>query len=115
MNTTTIARLGLSAALGAVCAAVFTYAPPAHADADGYLTDVIGMGFTHTDGVSGLLQLGYAICETLSIPGIDGNDVAREIYVNSGLSVSRADSIDIVIAAVENLCPEYDHRGESIA
>ena len=91
------------------------HAPSAHADARSYLTDMDGMGFTHDDGYAGLLRLGYGVCEMLSTPGTDGNDVARAIYVSTGWDIDRTDSQRIVIASVENLCPEYDNRSQALA
>lgn len=112
---TTYRRLALSAALGAVLAAAVTHAPVARADAGSFLDEMDSYGFFHTDGPGGLLQLGFAVCSMLSTPGVDGNDAARAIYRNTGLSIDANDSLNIVIISVENLCPEYDHRGESIA
>lgn len=114
MTTPTIARLGLCAALGAVLAALWC-APAARADAQGFLTDVTDLGFSHPSGAAGLLSHGYAVCQMLSVPGVDGYDAAREIYVNTGFDVDWNDSANFVIASVVNLCPEYDNRSQSVA
>lgn len=115
MNASTPRRMALSVALGGLCAAAVLHAPPAHADAGGYLTAMESLGFTHTDGYAGLLRLGYGVCEMLSVPGVDGNDVARAIYVSTGWDIDQTDSQMIVIASVENLCPEYDGRAQAVA
>lgn len=115
MSTRTYYRLSVSVALGAVLGALLIHAPEARADARGFITEMIGMGFTHTDGASGLLRLGYAVCEMLSTPGYDGYDVAREVYVSTGWDIDRTDSNNIVIIAVEQLCPEFDNRSNAVA
>lgn len=115
MNTHTHRRMALSVALGGLCAAAVLNAPPVHADARGFLIEMTDMGFTHTDGYAGLLRLGYGVCEMLSVPGTDGNDVARAIYVSTGWEIDRTDSQIIVIASVEQLCPEYDGRAQAVA
>lgn len=115
MITRTYRRLALSVALGGLCAATVLYAPAARADARSYLTDMERMGFTHTNGYAGLLRLGYAVCQMLSAPGTDGNDVARAIYASTGWDIDRTDSQRIVIASVENLCPEFDGRAQAVA
>ena len=115
MITRRYRRLALSVALGAAIGATVLHAPSAHADARGFLYAMDGMGFTHTDGYAGLLRLGYGVCEMLSVPGTDGNDVARAIYVSTGWDIDQNDSGMIVIASVENLCPEYDGRAQAVA
>lgn len=115
MNTRIYRRLAASAALGGLCAAAVLHAPSAHADARGFLIEMTDMGFTHTDGYAGLLRLGYGVCEMLSNPGVDGNDVARAIYVSTGWDIDQTDSQLIVIASVEQLCPEYDGRSQAVA
>lgn len=115
MITRTYRRLALSVALGAGIGAAVLHAPAAHADARGFLYAMTDMGFTHDDGYAGLLRLGYGVCEMLSTPGTDGNDVARAIYVSTGWDIDRLDSQRIVIASVENLCPEYDGRAQAVA
>lgn len=108
-------RLALSVAVGAAIGAAVLCAPVARADAQGYLNDMSSLGFTHSGGYAGMLRLGYSVCGMLSIPGVDGNDVAREIYVNTGWDVDRADSQMVVIASVAHLCPEYDNRSQALA
>lgn len=115
MTTTTQLRLALSVVLGAVLAALLIHAPVARSDANGFLDDMSGMGFRHADGASGLLRIGYAICQYLSTPGVTGLDAARQVYASTGWDIDREDSAYIVIASVVNLCPEYDRSGQSVA
>ena len=114
MRTHTYRRLSLSVALGAVLGALVIHAPQARADAQSYLIDVTGWGFTHTDGAAGLLRVGYGICQMLSTPGVDGDDAARAIYISTGWDVDRTDAANIVMSSVENLCPEYDRRARDV-
>ena len=62
----------------------------------------------------GLLDQGYAVCRALGT-GADGQQVAVVIYRNTGLDVSLEDAAEFVIVAVENLCSEYDQRGQDVA
>lgn len=114
MSTRTYHRLAASVALGGLIGASLIHAPQAQADARSFLTDMIDMGFTHTDGYAGLLRLGYGVCQMLSDPTNDGYDVARAIYVSTGWDIDRTDSVNIVISSVENLCPEYDNRAQDV-
>ena len=114
MNTTDTRRLLASVALGGLCAAAVLAAPPARADAQGFLAVVDGLGFYHSSGGDGaLLGLGYRVCESLA-SGANGITVADAIYYNTDASVSYDDAANFVIAAVENLCPENDHRGGKV-
>lgn len=113
--TRTFARLAASVALGAGFGAFLIHAPAARADSASFLAVVHSLGWYSSAGDADLLDAGYAACSMLSIPGNDGNDVARAIYRNTGLDVSIADAQLFVIAAVENLCPEFDHRNQGAA
>lgn len=100
-------RLAASVALGAGIAASVIHAPNAHADAAGFLSGVQALGFYHSDGPAGLLRMGYAVCEYLSNPGVNGLDATRIIYVNTGWDVDRTEAAQFVIVSVGQLCPEY--------
>lgn len=99
------------AATGAAIAALT--AAPAKADSASFLAVVHAMGWYSSAGDADLLDAGYAACSLLSIPGNDGNDVAAAIYRNTGWDVDIDDARLFVIAAVENLCPEFDNRGQT--
>lgn len=113
MTRPTLARLGLCATLGAVLAAAWLTAPPAHADASGFLDQVHGLGFYSNNGDGALLASGYGVCTMISRPGVTGYDAARVIYNNTGYDVDANDAANFVIAAVEQLCPQYDGRNKS--
>ena len=114
MSTRTTARLGLCAALGGLLAASWlTLAPGARADASGFLDQVHGLGFYSKNGDGALLASGYGVCTMISRPGVTGYDAARVIYNNTGYDVTADDAANFVIAAVEQLCPQYDGRGRS--
>jgi hypothetical protein len=112
MTTPTTRRLLASVALGGLCAAAVLTASPARADADSFLQEINDLGWYHTTGGDRqLLANGYAVCRMLGV-GNDGNDVADYIYRNTPDSIGFADAAEFVIVSVENLCPQYDHRGE---
>lgn len=50
------------------------------------------LSFHHSDGPSGLLRMGYAVCDYLSYPGATGTDAARIIYINTGWDVDRTEA-----------------------
>ena len=100
-------RLAASVALGAGIAAALIHAPSAHADPAGFLAGGQARGFYHSDGPSGLLRMGYAVCDYLSYPGATGTDAARIIYINTGWDVDRTEAAQFVIVSVGQLCPEY--------
>ena len=109
MITPTRLRSALSVALGAGIAASVALAARAAADAQSFLAVMASYGFTHTDGAAGMLRLGYTVCGMLA--GSTGTEVARQVYLSTGLDIDRDDAARIVLTAVEQLCPEYDHRG----
>lgn len=110
MNTRTLTRLGLSAALGAVFAALWLHPPTARADSSSFLDEVHGLGwYSASGGDAQLLRNGNLVCNLLG-SGRNGLQVAQIIYNNTGLDVDANDAAEFVIASVENLCPEYDGR-----
>lgn len=100
----------LIAALAA--AAALIGAAPAQADSSDFLDRVQDLGWYDNRGDAYLLDNGYLVCRLLA-RGYDGNDVARGIYRNTGLDVTAADAIGFVIIAVEELCPQFDHRRQA--
>lgn len=100
-------------AAGAAIAALT--APPAEADSSSFLDAIHDLGwYNRATGDVGLLDQGYAVCRALD-NGYNGQQVATVIYRSTDLSVSLDDAATFVILAVENLCPQFDHRGESTA
>lgn len=111
----TFNRLAVSVALGAGIAASVLYAPNAHADSSGFLDQIHGLGwYNSVRGDVGLLDQGYAVCRAIET-GATGRQVANVIYRNTGLDVDFDEAAEFVIISVEQLCPEYDHRGENVA
>lgn len=80
-------------------------APTAHATEIGFLRDLTDYGFVITDAVL-ILDLGYTICGALEV--MNGTEVAATLYRADQGEVY--DSFDdagfVVLAAVNNLCPE---------
>lgn len=100
-------------AVGATIAALT--APDARADSSSFLDAIHDLGwYNKVSGDVGLLDQGYAVCRALD-NGYNGQQVATVIYRNTGLDVSLNDAAEFVILAVENLCPQFDHRGETVA
>lgn len=99
------------AATGAAIAALT--APSAKADSSGFLDAVHALGwYNRVSGDVGLLTQGYAVCNALA-DGYTGPQVARIIYRNTDFSVDMDDAAEFVIVAVENLCSQFDHRGQA--
>lgn len=109
MTTSTIARLGLCAALGAVLAALVIHAPSARADSGDFLNRIQDLGWYDNRGDAYLLDGGWAVCRAIS-RGYNGSQVAREIYANTDASVDANDAVEFVVIAVEELCPQFDNR-----
>ena len=107
MKATTTRRLLVSVALGGLCAALLS-SPPAHADSQEFLNDLYDHGWSSRGGDVGLVDNGYRVCQMLNTA--TGDVVARYVYENTGTSVSRQDAMEFVILAVEDLCPQQDHR-----
>lgn len=108
MNTPTIARLGLCAALGGVAAALVIHAPAARADDASFLREINDLGWYHTTGGDRqLLASGYGVCRMLGV-GNDGYDVADYVYRNTPDYITYADAAEFVIVSVTNLCPQYN-------
>lgn len=109
----TFYRLAASVAVGAGIAASVLCAPEAHADSSSFLDQIHGLGwYNNIRGDVGLLTQGYAVCRALGA-GANGAEVAEVIYRNTNLSVDYNDAAEFVFISVDNLCPQYDHRGET--
>ena len=109
MKTTT---LGLLAATGAAAAALFTCSPPAHADSQSALTQLHAHGFSNNEGDLAMLRVAYSVCTDIAAGGITGTDEAYDLWLRSGISTLDNARL-FVVDAVDNLCPEFDHNGES--
>lgn len=90
-------------------------ATPAQASSGevGYLGDLNGYGF-RIHNVSDALDMGYWVCDALN--NATGDVVAEELFNRTSWSTTRTymDAGQIVMAAVNNLCPWHDHRGQRI-
>lgn len=113
MTTPTISRLGLSAALGAVIAALVIHAPAARADSGDFLNRVQDLGWYDDRGDAYLLDNGWAVCRAMT-QGYTGLQIATQIYRVTDLSVTADDAAEFVIIAVEELCPQFDRRGQGV-
>lgn len=86
-------------------------APDARADS-GQLVDWAGNnGFVGTP--QAVIIRGSLVCADLAM-GMNGEQAAQDLWLNTGIQTVPAARL-FVIAAVVNLCPQFDHRGEVIA
>lgn len=113
MNATTVRCLLASVALGA-CAGALLSAPTADADAAGFLTRLQSLGWYDDRGSGHLVANGYLVCQMLG-RGLNGVQVARDLYLNTDASVTENDAAQFVIISVEELCPQYDRRNQGVA
>lgn len=101
-------RLALVAAGALLASAALGHsAPPASATPMSYLQALNDNGITVTDTTKAL-TMGYAVCANLN--RFNGADVARSLYLNTDVATP-AMATAIVVIAVEQLCPQHDHRG----
>lgn len=105
-------RLGLVlVGLGATAALGVTAMPAAHADPDGLVAWAYSNGFT---GIPAAISLrGAAVCADLA-NGFNGEAAAQDLWLNTGID-NLSDARLFVIAAVDNLCPVFDHRHDAPA
>ena len=108
-RTRTRALLGCILVGGTIAA---TNLPSAHADSDTFLAQVYQLGFTSPAPL--LMRAGYGVCLAYE-NGANGLDVARYLYTHTDFSVTEEDAANFVIAATENLCPNWDHRKDITA
>ena len=94
--------------LAAVATAALILAPSAQADAQDFLDDLYDNGWYSHGGDTRLLTNGYRVCSMLN--RTTGDVVAEYVYENTGANVTRTDAMEFVIFAVEDLCPQHDHR-----
>jgi hypothetical protein len=89
-----------STAVAAICSAA-----PVHADQDGYLKVLADDGFPMThDNVASMLQLGYAVCGTLSTFDWSEQRAVSRILADKPDTSPRAAQL-VVAAAHSQLCP----------
>lgn len=106
-----IAWWAACAAVGGTIAALT--APDAHADSSSFLDAIHELGWYNANtGDVGLLNQGYGVCRALAA-GVPGPQVGTYIYSHTNASVDPDDAVEFVVVAVENLCPQFDHRGET--
>lgn len=95
---------------GSLAAAALTPAQ-AHADAGDLVTWAAANGFRGT--VQVIVTRGSLVCADVAL-GDTGEQAALDLWLNTGIE-ALADARAFVVAAVENLCPQYDHRGQAAA
>lgn len=103
--------------VGTIGAALATIAlaAPAHASPDSdLLQDLRNAGFYNTNpaGNSQLVYDAHRVCTYLDTTNNTGEDIAQQIFVNSQLA-SITQARQFVMIAVDNLCPQFNHNGES--
>ena len=88
--------------------------PQANATPLSYLDDLNGYGLVVYD-TTAALATGYQAC--LELNTSSGDVVARNLYARTTWSdvPDLRTAATIVVAAVENLCPWNDHRGDRVA
>jgi hypothetical protein len=97
--------------LGAIAAAGVMTMPAAHADPDGLVAWARGAGFTGS--TVSIQTRGALVCADLD-NGDNGEQAAFDLWLNTGI-VALSDARLFVIAAVDQLCPQFDHRHDAPA
>lgn len=95
-------------AIAVTTAAGLLAAPTAQASPLSFLQSLNNRGIT-VYNTAAMLQTGLAVCAALNVG--DGNDVSRQVYLNYADVTSMLQAQIIVLSAVEELCPQHDHRG----
>lgn len=90
-----------------IAGAALTVAGPAKATPMSYLQALNDHGITVTD-TTDALTMGYVVCTALS--QANGADVAAALYRNTDIATPDMAAM-VVVVAVEQLCPQHDHRG----
>jgi hypothetical protein len=98
-----------AALLGAAATALIS-CPSASADTQDFLNDLYAHGWYSHGGDASLVRGGYIVCQMMA-QGYNGVYAAESVYRNTGADVTADDAAEFVIFAVEDLCPQYDHRG----
>lgn len=94
------------AGLGGVIAAASITTGVAKADSGDLVAWAYSNGFTGSPAV--IATRGALVCADLA-SGFNGEQAAVDLWLNTGI-VALVDAQRFVIASVEQLCPEYDHR-----
>lgn len=81
----------------------------AHADPDDLVSWAHSNGFNGT--ASTIVMRGSLVCADLQVGG-NGEAAARDLWLNTGIT-DMDDARRFVIAAVDNLCVQFDHRGQA--
>lgn len=109
MKTMIASGLAVAATTGAIATA-----GTANADAYEFLNYLHSRGWVGSNGGDyRLMRLGLEVCEVIKSGG-DGYHAAAMTYANTDDSVDRFDAVDFTVAAVINLCPQFDHRGSAV-
>lgn len=115
MSETTITRALLaSMATGAAIAATVAASPPANADELTYL-QLLNMRGHVVNDTAAVIAMGWSICDQLDYE--TGDVVAARLFATTSWTQTRnhGDAAEIVVSAVEGLCPWHDHRGRALA
>jgi hypothetical protein len=103
-------RLAL-AGLGAILAGATIGTGIAKADSGELVTWAQNNGYVGT--TQSIIIRGSLVCADLSM-GLNGEQAAQDLWLNTGIETITGARL-FVIAAVVNLCPQYDHRGQVLA
>jgi len=99
-------KIRLLIATAAIAVAGICSAAPAHADQDGYLKMLAADGFPMThDNVASMLQLGYAVCNTLSAFDLSEQQAVSRILRDKP-DANPQEAQLVVAAAHSQLCPD---------
>lgn len=85
----------------AVIAAALTFASPAHADEDAFITDLANNNFTGPTDAA--LTLGYQICTDIA-HDVPAETTVEAVYQNTGDAIAPEDAQFIYDAAAIYLC-----------
>jgi hypothetical protein len=111
MRPKTLRRRLILAGLGGCIAAATITTGVAKADPQDLTIWASNNGFVGTN--QAVLIRGSLVCADLAM-GDNGEQAAQDLWLNTGIAAI-ADARAFVIAAVDALCPQYDHRGEQRA
>ena len=92
-------------ALILAAAAALATAPTASADSRSFINELEARGF-YGPSVGVTVAMGYQVCERLD-QGARAVDIAFDVYINSGRSVSAGDAGQFTGIAVRELCPRH--------
>lgn len=102
-------KLSTKSVLAALLAAIgFAAAPTASASPLTYLDSLTDHGLVISD-TTAAIRTGFLVCQALETNR--GDVVAQSLYENATDITTFEEAAIIVVTAVEELCPNHDHRG----